>query len=405
MIVRSNLYGLLNENMDQARSILKKLRIPESDKQFQELKQKLLADNNIGRIGVFTKWIFVNHEPLERILELQDLLKSNPRKMPSLDTFKGSEEVYDFLGHAKTSSKLNQVLTSIPTKTRENVTDKLKILIQDNIEYADDLIDFFSKAGGRYNRYSQLYSLPPEYKDHKEWLYETVKGLIKNLHEGYNLEAMKRKIRTTNSNVDIVLERPDLLILRPLDYHTSQSIGSERMCICTSKSFWQSYVDAFSNQYFVYDFTKPASDKKSMIAATIQPGGKIKEIQYRNNDGTARHDYKNKEVLSYLTPKKPEEVIEEIKRRIKGIKKEIVKETNTYIIYKIEKSDDIKEVISRGFGYGNVQDDIFYNFYMILDSDNVGFNQVLAVKVKQKGMEIIDVNGDKVESTYLNKFD
>lgn len=42
---------------------------------------------------------------------------------------------------------------------------------------------------------------------------------------------------------------------------------------------------------------------------------------------------------------------------------------------------------------------------MILDSDNVGFNQVLAVKVKQEGMEIIDVNGDKVENTYLNKFD
>ena len=60
-IVRPNLYGALNENMQQAKAILRKAGVPETDKNWQVLKKMLVDDNRVGYIGKFTKWLIQEH--------------------------------------------------------------------------------------------------------------------------------------------------------------------------------------------------------------------------------------------------------------------------------------------------------------------------------------------------------
>ncbi len=276
LIVRENLYGLLNENMQQARAILAKMRIPEEDPRFQQLKQMLLKDNRIGYVGKFTKWLFQDREPWDKLLEVYEMLKSHPTKVPPIDTFKTIEDLFDFLQGSGIGTKVSQVINSIPSRARQHASAELKKLIELNIKYADALKDFYSKKGGKF-------------KDSRS-LYNETDALIKNLSGGFNLEAIKKKIKDKKCAVEIILERPDLLVIKPLDYSASNALGSSSWCISYSKNYWDSYADVFSNQYFIYDFTKSLSDKKSMIGVTVNPDATFKASHFKD-DSVAPRDY------------------------------------------------------------------------------------------------------------------
>lgn len=273
-IIKENLHGYLNEDMQQARAILKKLQIPEQHPEFQQIKQMLLKDNKIGYVGKFTQWRFKDREPLEKILDVYEMLKDHPTKVPPIHTFKTVEDLFDFLQGSGINTKVNQVINQIPSRARQNVTDKLKKLIELNIKHVEALKDFYAKKGGKF-------------KDPNS-LYKETESLIKNLGGDFNKETFLKRVK--GHNVDIILERPDLLVLRPLDYRASQELGSQSWCISYNKSYWDSYVDVFSNQYFIYDFTKNLSEKESMIGATINPDGTIKAAHFKD-DSVCRNAY------------------------------------------------------------------------------------------------------------------
>jgi hypothetical protein len=274
-IVRSNLYYLINENMDQARSILKKAGIPEQDDTFQQLKQMLLNDNKIGYIGKFTKWLIVDKEPWAKLIEVYEMVKKHTGKVPPIDTFKTLESLFDYLQGSGINTKLNQVINSIPSKARRYVNNDLKKLIELNIKYAKSLSDFYSKKGGKFKNAKDLYN-------------ET-QGLIENLSGKFNLETYLKKIKNMK-NVEIMYQNADVLVIRPMDYEASCELGSKSWCISYSKNYWDSYADIFSNQYFVYDFTKPMSDKTSMIGITIGPNGEYKAAHFKD-DSVCPIDY------------------------------------------------------------------------------------------------------------------
>jgi len=297
-IVRDNLYGLLNENMQQARSILAKMKLSEEDPRFLEIRELLGVATedylkrkygpkqgeeayrnqrgNIGYIGKFTKWIFQDREPWTKLVEVYEMLKNHPTRVPPIDTFKTLEDLFDFLQGSGINTKVNQVVNSIPSNARRHVNDRLKKLIELNVKYADQLIDFYSKKGGRFKN--------------SEDLYKDTHALIEKLSGKFNLETLKKKIKDTKSNVKVMLESPDILVIQPLDYEASCALGSKNWCISYSKNYWDSYADIFSNQYFIYDFTKPIDDKKSMIGVTVNPDGSYKAAHFKD-DSVAPHDY------------------------------------------------------------------------------------------------------------------
>jgi len=268
-IIIENLYGYLNEDMQQARAILKKLKIPESDPRFQELKDMLVKDNKIGYIGKFAKWVFKDGEPWNKLIEVYDMLKSYPHKIPPIHTFKSLENLFDFLQGSEIDFKVKKIINQIPSRARKHVTPKLEKLIELNITYGDHLRDFYAKKGGKFKNSQDLYN-------------ET-EALINNLSGGFNLDKIKEKIAKNNLKVEIALERPDLLVLQPKNYIASKALGARSWCISYSEPYWNSYVDVFSNQYFIFDFSKSLSDKKSMIGVTVNPDKSFKAAHFKDD--------------------------------------------------------------------------------------------------------------------------
>lgn len=103
-----------------------------------------------------------------------------------------------------------------------------------------------------------------------------------------------------------------------------------------------------------------------------------------------------------LKPKTSQEVTTEIERRIAGKNLKVMKQTDDFKIYQVQRAEDIKEIIRT---FGGRDEDIFFNFYLILDKSTQGFNQVIGIKVSPDGTIVaMDANGKKVEDEYLNKF-
>ena len=67
------------------------------------------------------------------------------------------------------------------------------------------------------------------------------------------------------------------------NYDASCKIGSKHWCISTSDSYWKSFVNEFTTQFFIYDFTKDISDKKHMIGATISPSGRVTSAHWADD--------------------------------------------------------------------------------------------------------------------------
>ena len=123
----------LFENLQKARKILADLKIDETNPKFVALKN--LLKQNPGYLGTFTKWLLEDHESMEKIEEVyKELLKINIDK--PIESFVKLEDLYDYTKSYEINKKVNQVINSLPSRTREFANEELENLISLNIEYA-----------------------------------------------------------------------------------------------------------------------------------------------------------------------------------------------------------------------------------------------------------------------------
>lgn len=263
----------LFENKQKALSILRKHHIKEDDERYLKLKE-LLKDKP-GYLGKFTEWFFVERIDLERLEEILNILSEIKIDKP-VDSFEKFEDLFDYIQDYEINTKINQVLKALPSRTRELVNDELRNLIKLNTQYSKNIIDFYSKKGGKYNTISDLIS--------------DTKSLISNLSGDFNLQEILKKIKPYIDSGDVVIKArtPEILIIQVNTYKASCAIGSRHWCISTSESMWGSYVNPFTNQYFIYDFTKSISDKRHLIGVTVSPKGKFTSAHWA--DDTAISD-------------------------------------------------------------------------------------------------------------------
>ena len=73
MITRWSEYASINENLQKARSILRRNGIEETDETFQKLRKLLSA--NPGYLGKFTDWLIIDKVPYERLESLYNTIK------------------------------------------------------------------------------------------------------------------------------------------------------------------------------------------------------------------------------------------------------------------------------------------------------------------------------------------
>lgn len=254
----------LFENLQKAKKILLDNNKSETYPDFLKLKE--LLSRNLGYLGQFTKWLIVDNTDINELEEIYKELQKINIDRP-IESFQKSEDLYDYLQSYDITRKTNQVINAIPSKARTLVTDKLRKLISLNIDIAPLIKDFYSKKGGKFKTSSNLY--------------DDTYGLIENIKGDFNLESIKKKAEGLNT--EIVLESPDLLILAVYDYKASCAIGSKSWCISTSNSYWNNYVNEFTTQYFLFDFTKPISDKSHMIGVTVSPSGNFYAAHYADD--------------------------------------------------------------------------------------------------------------------------
>jgi hypothetical protein len=170
----------------------------------------------------------------------------------SIDSFDKLEDLFDYIQSFNIEQKVNQ---------------QLKDLINLNINSYKQIINFYSKKGGRYKNIDDLFN--------------DTKQIIENLNGQFNLNSIKNKLEGTDTK--IIFESEDLLIVQVFDYELSCKIGSKHWCISTSESMWKHYVNEFTNQYFIYDFTKYISNKAFIIGVTINPLNKIYTAHYSDD--------------------------------------------------------------------------------------------------------------------------
>jgi hypothetical protein len=274
MITRYRLF----ENIYYAKKILKSLDISQDDPEYIKLKSML--GKHQGYLGKFTEWMFKDEFPFEQLQSVFNELQIVKLDKP-ITEFKSPEEVYDYLTSLKINTKVNQVIKALPSGTRRLSNDKLKDLISNNIKYAGNIRDFYSKKGGRYKTFDKLYN--------------DTENLIKNLSGGWNVNSIKY-------NEDELVYKDDTTLILHIDsYERSSKLGSQHWCISTDKSMWDDYTSNFNKQYFIYDFSKSPSDKQSMIGATIAPSGNIYATHYRDDSEANKQEVKSV-YGKYLTP-------------------------------------------------------------------------------------------------------
>ena len=264
------------ENVRQAKKFLDDNDIDPDNKEYIQLKN--ILKSNLGYLGKFTEWLFQDNT----IAFLEDIYKmiKNISLDKDINSFKTAEDLYDYLTEKKFNTKVNQTINSLPSRSRNIVNQELKDLIKNNIDSVNSIKDFYSKKGGRYKNITDLI------KD--------TKSLILNLQGEWNPESIDYK------KSELVYKDSNTLILHIDSYDRSCDLGSKHWCISTSEDMFGFYTIGFKKQYFIYDFTKDISNKKSMIGTTIDLSGKPTDIHYKDDTPGKKED-----ILPYMNYLKP----------------------------------------------------------------------------------------------------
>lgn len=306
----------LNEDIKAAKKILQRMHIDPENKDFKEIVNMLQRHPNY--VAKFTEWFFEKRDSMEELRAVYNLLdntsikvdiyeklpkdKSAPQPPPEeeFDAMRGprgmgrdprkkqgppnrfehAEQLYDFLVNAALDKKVIQIIKRLPSRTRSAVIDYepllelLRSTITNNPKLAPYIGSYFATSGGR-----------NMYKNDPSLLVNDTEGYIEGLTSDWNLAAKLDEMDSWKKDVDYVLvvASPSMIVLECKTYAFSSAFGSQNWCISTQQSYFNSYADVFSRQYFILDFTKKPSDNRSLIGATIGADGAIREAEYKNN--------------------------------------------------------------------------------------------------------------------------
>lgn len=116
MIKKWSEYNSINENLQKARSVLRKLSISEDNLEFKKLRE--LLKNNTGYIGKFTSWMFDDKIEYSKLEDLFNAIKGAKLSKP-IDQFSTPEEVLSTINVNTETSTINQMIGAIPSNTRD----------------------------------------------------------------------------------------------------------------------------------------------------------------------------------------------------------------------------------------------------------------------------------------------
>lgn len=283
----------LYENKQKAESILKRLNIPTENEDYQKIKE--LTKNRANYFGQFVKWFFIDKTKFDVLEEIYNLLTSQNIKIDRpIDTFEKAEELFDYIQNYENDKIVNKLFNELTPKLKKLVDkDKFTKILRTGIKYEENLKKFFKKC--------KAYEPDSEDALGVEALYSDTIKYIENLEGIFNSEAIQNRIKNENLNIDIIHDANTMLILKVNDYESMKVLGSTDWCIVKSENHWDNYVNDFTVQYMIFDFTKDRTEREHAIGVTVSVNfgtepNKYTAMHWANDD----NDGLSKEIIDEI---------------------------------------------------------------------------------------------------------
>lgn len=300
--------------MSQINRVCKKYNKDLLDTDVVELRKILIK--NMGYFDKMSEWVFSGKSTITEIRDIVDLLQI-VKINKSISSFKNSEQLYDHICEVRNKRKLNQIVKSIPSNSRKNVSSRIESIIYNNIDKEDLFKDFFSKKGGTCKTEDDLYQNISEiintseggsaYKDvlsrissrinflNRKSVLQQILGFIINPVKWTNLLFGNYKF-DFKKHGKIVYKDGETIIVEVSSFILSVAIGSRHWCISNRKTYWDNYVgnEDKTIQYFIYQTKFDSSNKESMIGTTVRKGGIKRATHFRNDDSCIGDVYLSK---------------------------------------------------------------------------------------------------------------
>lgn len=100
------------------------------------------------------------------------------------------------------------------------------------------------------------------------------------IHSGFNNDIISQK--AVDANAEIIQNDTDRVILKIETFEQSSKLGSASWCIVRDNVHFNSYKED-CHQYFIYDFTKDATDDRSIIGVTLRQDGRHSAAHFKND--------------------------------------------------------------------------------------------------------------------------
>lgn len=294
MITKFKDFETINENLTKARAVLRQVDKPQTNPDFVKLRN--LLSNNLGYIGKFTECMFLNKVRYDQLESLYNRIK-DVRLAKPIDQFSTPEEVIDSLIRKTTQSDLNQMLGAIPSQTREFLKEcddfeELENFLTQHADKKSEIIDFFSKKGGRYGEHDED---------------EVINQIIEDLDKVVDAKSISdiATMAKSSEHVKFVLENAKVLIVA-VDYEGIQEVGSSYWCITEDDYTFSDYVlEGGSPRVQVVIYMKdkiPFVDEESVLGVTWDLENQSIYAAHWEDDNEYDQQRKNDPIISYLKP-------------------------------------------------------------------------------------------------------
>ncbi|CAG7580844.1 MAG: hypothetical protein SLAVMIC_00576 [uncultured marine phage] len=230
----------INENVSQAKSILKKQKIAASDPTFLELRKDLKGKE--GYLGWFTKMIFVNKVGLEDVKNVigvindhPEVIKSLPKQLIKYDKW---EDVLDAVIRGKENILAKRIWNKFPSQQKK--------LLPFNTKRRDyiTLLSSFYKNKEKENLLKKI----SRYKTSED-LIKAIQRFIKG-DVGIGFKTIMNKVEGTN-----IIHSDDVndIIIVEVNYEQCNSLGSDTSwCLIGSKGTFDNYTEGVKSQYIIF---------------------------------------------------------------------------------------------------------------------------------------------------------
>jgi hypothetical protein len=246
--------GFINENMDQAKSLIAKKMAA-----FDKLKN--LLSKNLGYIGKFTEYLLHENVTYEDLVELYNQILDLKSKNTTIDISKLSyEKALDKIIDINNDLSINGLIAQFPGEQKKIAKEILKGKKGDwdhNTNYniflkvskKEDIKIFLSKV----SRYKT-----------KDELINALKVFSKDAKN--NREQVKELLSDMKS--EIVFENDKILVVKVDNIEDVKVLGSDTSWCILGQGQWNNYTRN-RLQYIVYDYTRDEFDPKFKIGFTL----------------------------------------------------------------------------------------------------------------------------------------